>query len=386
MTTPGIIHTITPGDHFSPRTGSAIPTVVDGLATAAASAGAGRHSVVVDGSTFRPWYESADVIEYSGNSSPSKWARYADVMRGRIGVPRSATASYYRPIANAVLGQPPSTVLAHNAPILPWLLRHSGHRVVLFAHNDVLRTYTRTEARRVLANAAAIICVSESLARRTRERLPAGLAGRVRVVGNAVDVHRFSPAHGVAKTWSGPIRVMFVGRMIREKGVDVLLRAVTAFTRDEVELVIVGSQGFNANASLSTYEQKLRALADSVSVRVSFRPFVDRLALPGLLRSADVLVVPSRWAEPSGLTIGEGMATGLPIIASRVGGIPEVLGPAGILVDPDDPRSLAAAIRRLARDPSLRASMGVTARSRAEAHDWAWAWRNLREVLDSCAS
>jgi glycosyltransferase involved in cell wall biosynthesis len=313
-------------------------------------------------------------------------ARYVDIVRGGIGMPRYATASYFRPLSNAVLACPPSIVLAHNAPILPWLLRDSAHRVVLYAHNDVLRTYTRTEARRLLASTAAIICVSESLARRTREQLPTVLASRVRVVENAVDVRRFSPVPRVRQLGADPMRVMFVGRMVKEKGVDVLLRAVSAFAADEVELIIVGSQGFDANAALSAYEQELRALADSVSVPVSFRPFVDRVALPDLLRSADVLVVPSRWAEPSGLTVGEGLATGLPIIASRVGGIPGVLGPAGILVDPDDPRSLAAEIRRLAENPQLRASMGATARSWAEAHDWVWAWRNLSEVLESCTS
>ncbi len=91
---------------------------------------------------------------------------------------------------------------------------------------------------------------------------------------------------------------------------------------------------------------------------MTFQPFVDRDALPPLLRTADVLVVPSRWAEPSGLTVGEGLATGLPIIASRVGGIPEVLGSAGILVEPDDAAGLSAALRRLADDPGLRLRLG----------------------------
>ena len=61
-------------------------------------------------------------------------------------------------------------------------------------------------------------------------------------------------------------------------------------------------------------------LADGLRPNVKFVPFVDRSALPSLLRTADVLVVPSRWAEPSGLTVGEGLATGLPVIASLVGG------------------------------------------------------------------
>jgi glycosyltransferase involved in cell wall biosynthesis len=96
-----------------------------------------------------------------------------------------------------------------------------------------------------------------------------------------------------------------------------------------------------------------------------------------------VLVVPSRWAEPSGLTLGEGLATGLPVIASRTGGIPEVLGSAGIMVEPNDPAELAAAIRRLVDDPGLRARLGREARAHAEAHDWGESWRLLRSVIQT---
>ena len=135
-----VIHVITPGDHFSPLTGSAIPTVVDGLSRAGARAGAPRPHVVVDRSTWQPRYDSADVIEYTGARGPDRRARFADAIRGRIGMPRSAIAAYYGPIADAVRAQPPSIVVAHNAPILVRLLRDTAHRVVLYAHNDLLRT------------------------------------------------------------------------------------------------------------------------------------------------------------------------------------------------------------------------------------------------------
>ncbi len=66
-----VLHAITPGDHFSPRTGSAIPTVVDGLAAAAGrDGGPFRHAVILDRTTMRPRYDSAAVIEYSGVRGP----------------------------------------------------------------------------------------------------------------------------------------------------------------------------------------------------------------------------------------------------------------------------------------------------------------------------
>jgi glycosyltransferase involved in cell wall biosynthesis len=379
-----VIHAITPGDHFSPLTGSAIPTVVDGLARAAMINGDPRHSVVVETGTYRPRYDSADVIECASAVAPSKGLRYVDAISGRLGLGRRGVGSYFSPTAAALQGQPPSIVLAHNAPILPWLLRKAHHRVVLYAHNDLLRTYSRFEAGHVLRYADAIVCVSEYLADRTRERLPAEFASRVYAVRNGVDTERFSPRTASESALHGvPVRVVFLGRMIPDKGADVLLRAATGFASDEIEIEIVGSAGFDSESSPSSYERELRVLADGLDASVQFVPFVDRSALPALLHSADVLVVPSRWPDPCPLTLGEGMATGLPVIASRAGGIPEVLGSVGILVEPNDPAELAAAIRRLVDDPGLRARLGREARAHAEAHDWGESWRLLRKVLQT---
>ena len=76
------------------------------------------------------------------------------------------------------------------------------------------------------------------------------------------------------------------------------------------------------------------------------------------------------------------MAAGLPIVAARSGGIPELLGDAGVLFDPARPEELADAIAVLASDPGLRDRYGTAARARAVERDWAWAWRNLAEVID----
>lgn len=382
-----ILHAITPGDHFSPRTGSAIPTVVDGLAGASGREGTPyRHVVVLDRTTMQPRYDSAGTIEYAGVPSPTRRERALDSARGRLGFPRTAVARYYAPVAEAIRAREPAFVLAHNAPVLPALLRGTEHRVVLYAHNDLLRTYSRREAGRMLDGVAAIVCVSESLAERTRTAVPRRLADRVRVVPNGVDCERFAPAtHGTGPTsrlQDAPLRVVFVGRMVVEKGPDVLIRAAERLGRSDLEYVLVGSQGFARDAPLSSYERELRRLASASGAGIRFEPFVDRSTLPALLRSADLLVVPSRWDEPSGLTATEGLATGLPVIVSRVGGLPDVIGPAGVLVEPDDPAALAEAIAWLADDPEARRRMSQHARAHAVAHDWSWAWSNLRRVLE----
>ena len=81
--------------------------------------------------------------------------------------------------------------------------------------------------------------------------------------------------------------------------------------------------------------------------------------------------------------MGEGLATGLPVVASRIGGIPEIVGPTGRLVPPDDPAALAAALAALADDPALRSRVGAAGREWALAHDWSWSWANLRGVLEA---
>jgi hypothetical protein len=151
-----ILHVITPGDHFSPRTGSAIPTVVDGLAAASSRDAAPlRHFVIIDRSTMRPRYASASIIEYTGARGPTRRERALDLARGRVGLPRTAVSRYYEPVAGAIRTREPAFVLAHNAPVLPWLLRYTRHRVVLYAHNDLLRTYSRRESSRILDTVAS---------------------------------------------------------------------------------------------------------------------------------------------------------------------------------------------------------------------------------------
>lgn len=377
-----IYHVLTPGDHYSPRTGSALPTVVHGLAKAALSLGAEaqfRQKVVVAAGTYEPRYESAEPLLYAPSPAPARHRRYLDMALGRVGLPRHASAAYFAPIAERIEREEPGVVLAHNAPLLPWLLRGSRHRVIVYAHNDLLRSYGRIEASRSLRNMSQLICVSQALASQLALTLPASMRDRIRVVPNGVDTQQFRP---VSEREAGPLRVMFLGRAIPQKGADILLAAAVKLQRSDIHYLIIGSHEFNRSAALSKYEQRLRRLAAETVSRVDFEPFVDRTRLPALLQRADIIVVPSRWAEPSGLTVGEGLATGVPVIAAASGGIPEVLGDAGILFDPGRPDELAHAIQRLADDPDSRRELGLAARSRAEQHDWSWSWQQLRDLLE----
>jgi glycosyltransferase involved in cell wall biosynthesis len=143
---------------------------------------------------------------------------------------------------------------------------------------------------------------------------------------------------------------------------------------------IVGSAGFDGSAPPTRYERRLRELTSSARVPVRFIPFTGRTELPELLREADILVVPSTWKEPSALTVGEGLATGLVVIGSDVGGIPEVLGEAGLLVRVGDPRALAQALDAVMSSDEELARLKASARAHALDHDWEQSWQALSQI------
>lgn len=376
------VHVITPGDHFSPSTGSAIPTVVDGLCGALPDVpGLARPRVAVAEGTYADRYASADAVLYPP-ARAHRADRYLDALAGRAGLPRPGARRVLRPALGAQRDWERSAVLVHNAPQAIGLV-DPRHVAVLYAHNLLLRSYSVREAGRALDRADALVCVSESLAEQTRPYLPPRLHSRIRVVRNGVDTAHFVPRADPAR--GDRLRVTFVGRMIRDKGADVVLDAVALLDRDDIELTIVGSQGFDARAPLSPFEQELHRKAAALGDRVRLRPFTARREVAGVYREADVVVVASRWLEPCPLTVLEGMASGVPVVASRIGGIPEIMQGTGVQVAPGDPADLAAALEALADDEALRLRTGAECRTWAEAHDWRWARTHLDAVLAEAA-
>jgi len=202
------------------------------------------------------------------------------------------------------------------------------------------RRFARFAARR----AAAVVGVGEASAREL-ERLLDLPPGRVRTIHNGVPD---SAGEGRPPSSDRPV-VGCVGRLDSEKAYDTLLRALPDV---EAEVVLVGE---------GPERPRLEGLADELGVadRVQFVGWSDD---PGaLLRTFAVFCLPSRpGTESFPLTILEAMLSGLPVVATSVGSVAEAVldGETGLLVPPDDPAALAAALRRLLGDPALRAAMG----------------------------
>ena len=371
-----LVHVITPGDHFSPSTGSATVTVVNGL-SAATPPNRPRPAVVVAAGTYADRYDSADVIEYAQKST-RRSDRYVDLVGSRLGAGRSRARDRYRA---ALVGQEswnPAFVIGHNAVQLIPSIDSSRHVPVLYAHNDLLRSYPRREAAETLSQVAAIIAVSSYLAEQLQSSLPATLRDRVEVVGNGVDVAAFDAP---PRTSRARLEVAFLGRMVPDKGADVLADALVRLDRDDIHATFIGSQGFDPRAAPSDYEQSLRRKTAPLGAKVEFLPFQPRLRVSELLAETDVLVVPSRWPEPFALTVLEGMASGAAVVASNIGGIPEACGGAGILVPPGDADALAEVLAALAADDSELVRRQHASRERALTRDWRTVARELDAVL-----
>ncbi len=218
---------------------------------------------------------------------------------------------------------------------------------------------------RIAARAAAIITPSEFSRAEVVELLGAA-ADRVHVVPGGVG-ERFSPAadSGRARTDLGLRRpyVLTVASRTARKNLEALEPAARALAREGVEIVAAGGE-----------RPQFRDDAPSGTVRLLGR--VDDALLPGLYAGACAFVLPSRH-EGFGLTALEAMASGVPIVVSRAGALPETCADAALYADPDDPGSFTGALARAIGDRRLAAA----GRERAAAFTWERAARGVDAVV-----
>jgi alpha-maltose-1-phosphate synthase len=186
---------------------------------------------------------------------------------------------------------------------------------------------------------------------------------KVRVVYGGADPRRFSPDPSVQRS-----TVLFVGRLTPHKGVDRLIRALP----DGARLTIVGDRGHDPQLPARDYPRLLRRLAEGREV--TFAGTVPEAQLPDIYRGAAVFVLPTvkldcygrqfPIAELLGLSVLEAMASGTPVVASRLDALPEVVrdGETGFLVTPGDVEELRDRLAQLLADPGLAARVGSRAR------------------------
>ncbi len=207
-------------------------------------------------------------------------------------------------------------------------------------------------------------------------------AGQVVVVPNAIRCDDFIPPP-MPRAAGGPLRLLFLGFVSARKGLDELLQAVQALResgRAEFALDIVG--GEEDYGQLQHYMRLYRDARLTEQVRFhGIQLGAEKLAF---LRQADIFVLPSR-NESFGIANLEAMASGLAVVSTRTGAIPEYLedGVHGLLVDPGDAAALTAALGRLIDDAALRARLGAAARQRARDYDWSVVASRVEALYDA---
>jgi spore coat protein SA len=288
-------------------------------------------------------------------------------MKGRKYIPRWITTPFFRSTFRPLISmlKPGDIVWCHNQPffcaaIAP-LIRAKGALLVYHAHNPLTDRPTRSAFK--VFTPDACIFVSDAIRQRALKWIP--WLSNTYVIHNGADEGVFYPALSEPGVRNPVPIVLFVGRLVPIKGVHVLMETMRILQKRGVNVLcrIVGSSFLHGSKATSY----VRDLVRNSPSNVEFRGFCAHTEVANQYRSADILCCPSIWQEPFGNVNIEAMACGIPVVATRVGGIPEIAADGGVvLVPPNSAVELADAIQKLAEDAALRAKVAAEGRKSFE--------------------
>ena len=354
-----IFHLLGEDEPFSERNGGAISRW-------AANVLREGTEVIVCPATDTSWGFPADRVYTLPN-----WNRTRSVHPVLYRLPWIAQKGVYlrifRPLLNKL--HRGDLLYVHNRPecaaVLAEVAERRGFRLVLHMHNSHLIRANRWQLA-AMRNIPVVLC-SEFL----RSELNAALPHRFQstsVIYNGADDTKFYPEQ---RSDTRVPQVIFTGRLVPYKGAHVLLEAMRTLQRRGVAAAckIVGGSNFGDNSRRTGYVKKL---AQMMPANTELAGYYSGNEFASLLRGADIFCSPSIWNDPFPLAPLEAMASGLPVVASRAGGIPEALAHGGgILVAPNNPEALADALRLLLEDVKYRQRLGAEA-VQAFRHHFRW--------------
>lgn len=268
-----------------------------------------------------------------------------------------------------------------NDPELAVFLRQWFPDAFILHHAQNANT-TTSRFRKRFATSVNVATACSDYAARWNEDYFGLPANSMTTLYNAANLDAYIPR----QNWSveKPL-INFVGKTDPIKGPDILLKAACRLAKRTTafRIQIVGRKFYDREAA-DDYQVLLQSLGQELAkagVDVHFTGWVDRNDLPQVLGRAHIHVVPSRWDEPSALTIYEGMACGMATIGSRTGGTPEIIAANGLLFDRDNDEQLAQHLEHLLVNRDKCRGLGEKARRRAEELSWARTWKILKSLL-----
>jgi starch synthase len=269
-------------------------------------------------------------------------------------------------LASTLYGIPHVMTVHSLEPLRPWKAEQLGGGYALSSWCE----------RVAVESATAIVAVSHGMRDDVLATYPDIDEEKVHVIGNGIDTEQYAPDEGtdVVEKYgifpSSPT-IAYVGRITRQKGLPVLLRAAELLPA-EVQLVLCAGQADTEELSAEV-THLVEHLRDTRSGVVWLNGMLPKREIIQILSHATVFACPSLY-EPLGIVNLEAMACGTAVVASSVGGIPEVVadGQTGLLVPPGDPATLAEALTSLVTDPARAAAMGQLGRQHVAA-EFSWA-------------
>lgn len=281
-----------------------------------------------------------------------------------------------RPIDILDVHEEPCSLAAAELRLLRRLLCPSA-KLVLYSAQNIFKRYPwpiRLLERGALRAASGAYVCNRRAGDILRQK---GFRGRISVLPLGVDIECFAPDFPGGGSDGPGLRLGYVGRLEEHKGVQVVIEAMRGYGSWSLEIVGEGP-----------YRQALMQQVRSAMLasQVNQRGFVPHHELPRLYRSFDVLVVPSlptaAWEEQFCRVAVEAMASGVPVVASASGALPEVLGDGGLLFRPGDVSQLRDVLRRLESDRELRRTLVEAGLLRARQFSWKAVASRHRELYE----
>lgn len=268
-------------------------------------------------------------------------------------------------------------------------------RLILSMHNDMFKQekLSKAEGYAALYELDTIITISNYIGNTISELYPEANP-LLKTIYSGVDVNRFTPWQQSAQArqareelraehqLSSKKVILFVGRMTRNKGPHVLVKAMEYIKHPDAALVIVGGTWYQEDTVFSDYVSYVRSLVEKSKFPVILTGYVPAHEVQRWFYAGDVFVCTSIWDEPLARVHFEAMATGLPFLTTARGGNPEVIHDGnGILIqDPNDAGEYASKLNELLSDMGQSREMGMRGRSLVE-RNFTWE-RVAREILE----
>lgn len=202
-------------------------------------------------------------------------------------------------------------------------------KIIYYLHNEVRSLF---KCENEIASIRSLIGISQFVNNSFKKMVPSLNNGQCFVLKNGIDTERFiyrdEKKIRAYKSKFGILNddfvVIFAGRLVDEKGALETIKAVKACDDAQIKLLIVGASFYSSDV-VDDYTLKLQKESESIKDRIVFTGYIDYNDMPAIYHLGDVAVLPSMWEEPAGMTMVEAVVSGLPLITTNSGGIPEYI-------------------------------------------------------------